>query len=142
MVGRRTLDPLILVRFQVPQPIRLVALAHGYSSERIVLSDGERSRTRVEGNFHMSYFVYILRTSSNTLYIGQTNNLEKRINEHKSKNSRSAKYMKYFQSFELAYSETYNSRIEAMRREHQLKSWTRSKKEALIQGNEVLLKKL
>ncbi|MBU4098355.1 GIY-YIG nuclease family protein, partial [Patescibacteria group bacterium] len=46
----------------------------------------------------MSYFVYILRTSSNTLYIGQTNNLEKRLKEHKERSSRSAKYMKYFSS--------------------------------------------
>ena len=42
----------------------------------------------------MTYFVYILRTSSNTLYIGQTNNLEKRLKEHKKKSSKSAKYIK------------------------------------------------
>ena len=38
----------------------------------------------------MSYFVYILRTSSDTLYIGQTNNLEKRLKEHKNKSTKSA----------------------------------------------------
>ena len=38
----------------------------------------------------MSYFVYILRTSKNTLYIGQTNNLEKRLAEHLNKKRRSA----------------------------------------------------
>lgn len=90
----------------------------------------------------MPYFVYILRTFSNTLYIGQTNNLERRLEEHKNNKTKSAKYIRYFSSFNLVYSETYNSRIEAMQREHQLKRWTRSKKEALIQGNEVLLKKL
>ncbi len=82
----------------------------------------------------MNYFVYILRTSSNTLYIGQTNNLEKRLNEHQSKNPRSAKYMKYFSSFKLVYLETYNSRIEAMKREYQLKKWPKNKKEALIKN--------
>lgn len=84
------------------------------------------------------FFVYILRTSSNTLYIGQTNNLEKRLKEHKNKSSRSAKYIRYFSSFKFVYSEKYPTRKEAMRREWQLKSWTRSKKEALIQKATVL----
>jgi len=90
----------------------------------------------------MSYFVYILRTSSNTLYIGQTNNLEKRLEEHKSKSSRSAKYIRYFLSFDLVYKEKYPTRKKAMQREVQLKRWSRVKKEALIQGNKTLLKKL
>ena len=80
----------------------------------------------------MSYFVYILRTSSNTLYIGQTNNLKKRLKEHQNKTSKSAKYVRYFDSAELVYSEKYSNRKEAMWREIQLKKWTRVKKEALI----------
>lgn len=36
----------------------------------------------------MSYYVYILRTSANTLYIGQTNNPEKRLKEHQSHKSK------------------------------------------------------
>jgi putative endonuclease len=83
----------------------------------------------------MAYFIYILRTSSNTLYIGQTNNLEKRIKEHRNKSPRSAKYIRYFSSFTLVYSEKYRTRKEAMERERQLKKWTRSKKEALISEN-------
>jgi len=90
----------------------------------------------------MKYFVYILRTSSNTLYIGQTNNLEKRIKEHRKKTSKSARYVRYFSSFNLVYSEIYLTRKEAMRREAQLKRWPRSKKEALVRENLVLLKKL
>ena len=82
----------------------------------------------------MDYFVYILRTSSNTLYVGQTNNLEKRSLEHRNKTGKSAKYIRYFESFELVYSETYNSRSEAMKREYQLKHWTRAKKDDLING--------
>lgn len=83
----------------------------------------------------MSYFVYILRTSSNTLYTGQTNNLEKRIAEHKNKTSKSSKYIKYFDSFKLEYSEEYPTRTEAMRREYQLKKLTKAKKVALITGD-------
>lgn len=90
----------------------------------------------------MPYTVYILRTSANTLYIGQTNNLDKRIKEHQNKTSKSAKYIKYFQSFQLVYSDEYPTRLEAMRREYQLKHWTKAKKEALITGDLVLLKKL
>ncbi|MFH0936742.1 MAG: GIY-YIG nuclease family protein [Candidatus Daviesbacteria bacterium] len=82
----------------------------------------------------MAFTVYILRTSSNTLYIGQTNNLEKRLKEHQSKISKSAKYIKYFESFHLVYSEEYPTRAEAMKREYQLKKWTKAKKEALISG--------
>ncbi|MBI2007446.1 MAG: GIY-YIG nuclease family protein [Candidatus Blackburnbacteria bacterium] len=90
----------------------------------------------------MSFLVYILRTSSNTLYIGQTNSLEKRLKEHKGKTTKSAKYTKYFNSCELVYSEEYPTRLEAIKREWQLKKWTRAKKEALINQNLVLLKKL
>jgi len=78
------------------------------------------------------YFVYILRTSSNTLYVGQTNNLEKRLKEHQSKSDRSAKYIKYFDFVELVYSEKYPTRKEAMKREYQLKQLSKSEKEAII----------
>ena len=89
-----------------------------------------------------SFFVYILRTSSDTLYIGQTNNLEKRLQEHKNKTSKSAKYMKYFDSFKLVYTEEYVTRKEAMQREWQLKHWTKKKKEALVSENKTFLKQL
>lgn len=90
----------------------------------------------------MSYFVYILRTSSNTLYIGQTNNLQKRIKEHQNKTTKSAKYIKYFSSCKLVYFEEYTTRTEAIKREWQLKHWTKVKKEALISNDLELLKKL
>jgi len=90
----------------------------------------------------MSFYVYILRTSSNTLYIGQANNLEKRSEEHQSKSSKSAKYVRYFNSVKLVYSEKHKTRKEAMQREAQLKKWTKAKKEALIAGDLGLLKKL
>src|SRR3990167_2404550 len=87
------------------------------------------------------YYVYILRTSSNTLYIGQTNDLKKRINEHKKKSSKSAKYIRYFLSFKLVYHERCQTRKEAMQRELQMKRWSRAKKEAIIAGKFALLKK-
>lgn len=66
------------------------------------------------------------------MYIGQTNNLPKRLGEHTKKTSKSAKYMRYFKTFDLVYTEVFKTRQEAMKREYQLKQWPRVKKEALI----------
>lgn len=90
----------------------------------------------------MPYFVYILRDSSNKLYIGQTNNLESRVKIHQKKDWKAAKFTKDNNDFKLVYYETHNTRIEAMKREIQLKGWTRAKKEALIEGNVTKLKEL
>ncbi len=79
------------------------------------------------------YFVYILRTSKNTLYTGQTNNLEKRLKEHKSAKN-GAKYMKYFDNFELVYTEEYETRSDAMKREAELKKLTKTQKEMVIKN--------
>lgn len=90
----------------------------------------------------MLYSVYILRSFSNELYIGQTNNLCNREDQQIRKSSKAAKFIKDGKEFRLVYFEEYNTRPEAMRREKQLKGWTRIKKEALIAGNLTLLKKL
>ena len=79
----------------------------------------------------MDFTVYILRTSSNTFYTGQTNNLEKRLKQHQSKNSKSAKYLRRFESFELYYKESCPTRTEAMRREIQIKNLSHKQKEVL-----------
>ena len=86
--------------------------------------------------------LYTLRFSNNKLYIGQTNNLQQRLVDHKNKAERSSKFSMENGEFELVYQEDYVTRIEVMRREKQLKGWTRAKKEALITGNLELLKKL
>ncbi len=90
----------------------------------------------------MPYFVYFLRNFSDKLYIGQTNNLQRREKEQLSNSSKTAKFIQDNSDFKLVYFEIYLTRIEAMRREKQLKNWTRAKKEALIKGDLELLKKL
>jgi putative endonuclease len=82
----------------------------------------------------MVYFVYILRTSKNTLYVGQTNYLEKRMLEHKEKSGKSAKYLRMFSDFTLVYSEKYHSRSEALMREAELKKLPKGEKEVLIRS--------
>lgn len=74
----------------------------------------------------------MLRTSKNTLYTGQTNNLEKRMAEHKSHTIKSSKYMRSFDSFELVYTEKLDSRSLALKREAQIKKLTKLQKESLI----------
>ena len=81
------------------------------------------------------FYVYILRTDRNTLYIGQTNNLAKRLAEHRSHRSRSAKYLRSFASFELVHQEVYATRTEALKREWQLKQLTRAQKVAIISSS-------
>ena len=88
------------------------------------------------------FYVYILRTSANTLYIGQTRNIKKRLKEHQAKSSKSAKYIRYFKFVAMVYKEEFATRKEAMQREIQLKKWSRKKKEAIIAGNLRLLKEL
>jgi len=86
------------------------------------------------------FYFYILRCSDNSLYCGQTNNLERRIYEHNFDKNKSAKYLRAKEPVKLVYSEKYLTLQEAMKREWQIKKWTKAKKEVLIQGNLKLLK--
>ena len=76
------------------------------------------------------------------MYIGQTNHLEERLHQHLNKQTKASKFSKDHGEFKLVYEEKFSSRIESMRRENQLKGWTRVKKEALISGDKELLKRL
>ena len=78
-----------------------------------------------------TYYVYILSNQTDTtLYIGVTNNLERRIYEHKNKivDGFTAKY----NLNKLVYFEEATDAISAIEREKQLKGWTRKRKEKLI----------
>jgi putative endonuclease len=76
------------------------------------------------------YFVYIMTNQSKTLYIGVTNNLERRVYEHKQKLVPG--FTKRYNMTSLAYFESTSDVREAITREKQLKGWLRSKKIALI----------
>ena len=79
----------------------------------------------------MEYYVYILTNKNNTvLYIGVTNNLERRIFEHK--NELIEGFSKRYQTHKMVYFEQSESVDSAIKREKQLKGWSRAKKEALI----------
>ena len=79
-----------------------------------------------------NFYVYIVTNNSRTLYIGVTNNLSRRIYEHKSKLIEG--FTKKYNIHKLVYFEVFNNPDEAIRREKQLKGWWRKKKIALIKS--------
>lgn len=88
------------------------------------------------------YYFYILRCLDNSLYCGMTSNLEKRIKEHNSDNSKGAKYLRGRKPVIVVYSETYSDIKSAMSREFEVKKWSKAKKEALVEGDLELIKRL
>ena len=80
----------------------------------------------------MENCVYLLRCADGTLYCGWTNNMEKRLAAHNQ--GKGAKYTRSRRPVELAYSECYATRREAMSREAQIKRMSRQEKLALIEA--------
>ena len=82
----------------------------------------------------MNYYVYILSNITNTtIYTGVTNDLVRRVYEHKSdfdKESFATKYAVH----KLVYFESTPSRYAAISREKQIKSWNRKRKNQLVES--------
>lgn len=78
----------------------------------------------------MTSYTYILRCSDGTLYTGWTNDLAKRTAAHNS--GRGAKYTRGRTPVELVYSESFQTKNEALSREAELKRMTRDEKLDLI----------
>lgn len=80
------------------------------------------------------YSVYIMSNQNNTvLYTGVTNNLERRIGEHK--NGVGGYFTSKYQVTKLVYYETTNRVEEALAREKQIKKGSRKKKIGLIESS-------
>ena len=77
------------------------------------------------------YYVYILANYSRTLYIGVTNNLVRRIYEHK--NQLNDGFTKKYGIHRLVHYEIFQDVSAAIMREKELKGWVRKKKIALIE---------
>lgn len=85
-------------------------------------------------------WVYILKCSDNSYYTGKTPTLKKRYEEHQS-----GKYRGYTfgrRPVKLVFFQEFNSIMDAIEAERQIKGWSRSKKEALIRGDFELLHQL
>ena len=80
----------------------------------------------------MPSYVYIMASRTKTLYIGVTNDIERRAWEHKSRTL--VGFTSRYNIDRLVYYEDYESIQDAIQREKQLKGWLRPKKVALIES--------
>ncbi len=81
----------------------------------------------------MSHWVYMLRCRDASYYTGIAEDVEFRVAQHNE-----GKIEGYTQTrlpVRVVYTEEYATRLEAFRRERQIKGWSRAKKEALVSGN-------
>ena len=79
----------------------------------------------------MHWYVYILECADQTLYTGVTNDLKRRIAEHNAKDSKT-KYTRVRQPVRLVYSENTTDKNSALKREYELKKFSRAEKQQLI----------
>jgi putative endonuclease len=75
--------------------------------------------------------IYILECGDKTLYCGITNNLEKRMRQHRGEIKGGAKYTRSRQPFSIAYTEEVLTRSEALKREFIIKKMAKSDKAEL-----------
>jgi len=122
---------------------RKVRFAHGAlpSANRQVRSWHSFLNPAVDDGIVVAvHFVYILRCATDVLYIGETADLDRRLEQHQ--DGSACSFTASRRPVALVYSEPHATRATALKRERQLKRWTRAKKEALIAGDVGLLKQL
>ncbi len=126
----------------VPAMLRLASLAQHkpLSSEASFLFLSEAESKCLWYNSHMPWYIYILETDDGRFYTGTTNDIPRRIAEHK--DGKGAKFTRNFGCKGLIYSEAHPTKSAALKREKQIQGWTRQKKSALIQGDLKALKEL
>jgi predicted GIY-YIG superfamily endonuclease len=88
----------------------------------------------------MAFWVYILRCSDGSYYVGHTEDLERRVVQHQS--GELAAYTAKRLPVELVYSNEFATRDEAFAAERQIKGWSRKKKEALMRADWKELRRL
>lgn len=82
----------------------------------------------------MMYYTYILECADGTFYCGYTNDVEGRVKTHNE--GKGAKYTKSRLPVKVVYSEEYNTKSEAMKREAAIKKLTRADK-LILMGREI-----
>jgi predicted GIY-YIG superfamily endonuclease len=88
----------------------------------------------------MTWFVYILACSNQSYYIGHTHDLSARLSLHQHK--KGAQHTAVHTPSAILYQESFPTELAAIRRERQLKRWSRAKKEALNAGDKNRLHEL
>lgn len=79
------------------------------------------------------YSVYIVRCADGSLYTGLARDPDERLQVHNA--GKGAKYTASRRPVALVYVERCESRGDALKREYQIKTWSRARKETLIAGN-------
>ena len=78
------------------------------------------------------WYVYILECKNKQLYTGVTDNVERRITEHRE--GKGGRFTRIFGVNKLVYKKGFPTKQDALKRESQIKCWSRNKKLALIRG--------
>ena len=86
------------------------------------------------------WYVYILRCADGTLYTGTTTDISRRLKEHNHKKGGACTRVRL--PVKLAYKKAYETQSQALKREAQIKCWTRKEKLALINRTSALPVKL
>lgn len=86
-----------------------------------------------ERGWAMSFWVYMLRCENGSIYVGQTDDLERRLAEHG--DGVGGAYTAENHPVQALWAQEFPTRVEAMTRERQIKNWSRAKKEALARGD-------
>ena len=81
----------------------------------------------------MPFFVYLLECRDKTYYCGWATDSKKRLKAHNK--GKASKYTKPRRPVTLVYQEACKSKSQAMKREAEIKSWSRLQKKALINGS-------
>ena len=85
------------------------------------------------------FFAYILQCADQTYYVGHTDDLEKRLAEHE--DGGKCAYTETRRPVHLCWWQEFTTREEALAAELQIKHWSRAKKQALVSGNFVELRR-
>ena len=86
------------------------------------------------------YFVYILLCLDETYYTGSTNDVEKRFKDHLE--GKGARYTKSHKPEKIVYRKEFATKSEALKREAEIKSWTKVKKKDLINSNSMRIENM
>lgn len=78
------------------------------------------------------WYVYIVKCTDGSLYTGTSIWPERRLEEHKSKGSKSAKYMRAHTPHSLVYQKAIGSRSDALKEEYRIKQLSKANKQKLI----------